>query len=310
MAEFCFAAESLFGGDAMPEVKLTIADLDVFELNHRDILKMESANQFVGRLNGEWLINRLREGHLENAFHPMVNPQTGEIEAYECLMRAVLSDGRVKTPAEMIATARAAGLMLQLDRVARVSAIHNAAKKNISETVFVNFNPSTTCDPKVCLQSTVAAAREAGIHPSRIVFEVTESEFVTDANHLKLVLDFYRSEGFRIALDDLGSGYSSLNLLTELRPDFVKLDMALIRNIDLDRYKQHVTGSLLDMATCLGVRTVVEGVETAGEWDWAANHGADMIQGYFFARPAFSPPVGPDFATWSNRPFAAVRATA
>jgi len=72
--------------------------------------------------------------------------------------------------------------------------------------------------------------------------------------------------------------------------------MELVRNIDSDIFKQRVTGSLLDMSHHLGIRTVVEGVETLGEWDWATSHGADLIQGYFFAKPAFAPPVAPDTA--------------
>jgi EAL domain-containing protein (putative c-di-GMP-specific phosphodiesterase class I) len=310
VSEFCDAALTLFEADRENAARVMLAEDHGPELGHRDILCMEPVAKFVGRLEGEWLVKHLRKGSVENAFHPMVNPRTGQIEAYECLMRAVLPGGEIKSPAEMIGAARAAGILLHLDRVAQISAIQNAARMNISESVFVNFNPSTTCDPELCLRETVTCAASAGIEPSRIVFEVTESECVSDTRHLKKVLNFYRSQGFRIALDDLGSGYSSLNLLTEVRPDFVKLDMALIRGIDNDLYKQHVTRSLLEMSSCLGVRTVVEGVETDGEWAWATNHGADMIQGFYFAKPALSPPTGPDLATWTRAPISAFRRTA
>jgi EAL domain-containing protein (putative c-di-GMP-specific phosphodiesterase class I) len=224
-------------------------------------------------------------------------------------MRAVLPNGGVVNPGEMISTARNAEVMLQLDRVARLSAIRNASRTGIQEAIFINFNPSTRCDPEVCLQDMVEEAANCGIDAARIVFEVTESECITDSEHLRKILSFYRTHGFRIALDDLGSGYSSLNLLTELRPDFVKLDMALIRGIDQDRYKQHVKRSLLEMSQKLGVGTVVEGVETDGEWQWATEHGAHLIQGFYFAKPAFVPPLGPDLETWS-REMPAVRRTA
>ena len=94
-----------------------------------------------------------------------------------------------------------------------------------------------------------------------------------------------------MALDDVGAGYNSLTLLTRLRPDFVKLDMELTRGVDRDRYKARVVGKLLEMARDIGARTVVEGVETDGEWVWARAHGADFVQGYLFARPATPPPV-------------------
>ena len=89
----------------------------------------------------------------------------------------------------------------------------------------------------------------------------------------------------------MGAGYSSLNLLTRLKPDYVKLDMHLVRGVDADPYKAEVAGKLLEMARGLGVKSVVEGVETVGEWRWARDRGADFVQGYLFAKPAADPPV-------------------
>ncbi|RYG30629.1 EAL domain-containing protein, partial [bacterium] len=128
-----------------------------------------------------------------------------------------------------------------------------------------------------------------GIPRERIVFEVVESDDVEDRDHLLNILRYYRKEGFRVALDDLGSGYSSLNLLTEILPDVAKLDMALIRDIDTDPVRQKVVTHLLHLARELGVTTVVEGVETAAEADFCRSAGADLVQGYFFARPAHHP---------------------
>ena len=100
--------------------------------------------------------------------------------------------------------------------------------------------------------------------------------------------------GFRVALDDMGSGYNSLNSLTQIKPDFIKLDMQLIRGVHRDTYKSCVAAKLLEMAQALGVATVVEGVEEPAEWQWAADHGADFAQGYLFARPNAVPPQ-PEF---------------
>lgn len=111
-----------------------------------------------------------------------------------------------------------------------------------------------------------------------------------DVDHLLGILSFYRRAGFRVALDDLGAGYSSLNLLARLRPDFVKLDMELIRGIDVDPYKAVVVDKLLDLAREVGAISVVEGVETEGEWRWAEAHGADLVQGFLCARPQADPP--------------------
>ncbi len=94
-----------------------------------------------------------------------------------------------------------------------------------------------------------------------------------------------------MALDDLGAGYSSLNLLASLRPDFVKLDVGLVRDVDRDPYRTAIAAKLLDLAKDLGVIVVAEGVETEEQWRWLVAHGADLAQGFFFARPASPPPV-------------------
>jgi EAL domain-containing protein (putative c-di-GMP-specific phosphodiesterase class I) len=94
-----------------------------------------------------------------------------------------------------------------------------------------------------------------------------------------------------VALDDLGAGFSSLNLLTELRPDFVKMDMHLIRGVDQNDYKARILGSLIDLAHKLEIPVVAEGVETVAEWQWLRAAGADLVQGYLFAKPGAEPPL-------------------
>jgi EAL domain-containing protein (putative c-di-GMP-specific phosphodiesterase class I) len=125
-----------------------------------------------------------------------------------------------------------------------------------------------------------------------VVFEITEAEDAGDVGHLKNIVDYYRGRGFRVALDDVGSGYSSLNLLHQLRPDFVKLDMELVRGVADDPYKATVASKLLELARSLGVATVAEGVETEGELRWVREQGADYTQGYLIARPQSSPAAG------------------
>ncbi len=93
------------------------------------------------------------------------------------------------------------------------------------------------------------------------------------------------------ALDDLGSGYASLNLLAQLRPDYVKFDRELIRAIDRDPYKQKVVRKLIEMALELGIGTVAEGIERREEWLWLRDAGIEYAQRYWFARPASPPPV-------------------
>lgn len=151
--------------------------------------------------------------------------------------------------------------------------------------------PTTIYRPEFCLRTTFAAVNEYQLRTDQIVFEVVESESIHDVKHLNHILNYYRENGFRVALDDLGAGYSSLNLLHALRPDFVKLDMDLVRNIDQDPYKALVCRALLDLANDLGIPSIAEGVETVGEWQCIKEFGATYIQGYLFAKPGQEPPV-------------------
>ena len=224
-------------------------------------------------------------------FQPIV-PATAptEVFAYECLLRGRNAEGVVVPPGLIFSTARETELLFQVDRAARLTAIRSAKAHGVTTPIFINFNPTSVYDPNFCLRTTVQAIQEAGIAPEHIVFEVVESDAVHDPEHLPRIVRFYRQQGFRIALDDLGAGYGSLNLLSNLQPDFVKFDRELVHSIDIDPYKQKVLGKLVEMARELGVHTLGEGVETPGEYRWLAAQGVAYMQGYFFARPANPPP--------------------
>jgi EAL domain-containing protein (putative c-di-GMP-specific phosphodiesterase class I) len=257
-----------------------------------DLLNTQPLTALLAGVRHRWLVEMLREDRLVTHFHPIVRADDpAEVFGHECLVRGVGPSGKLVMPGELFAAAREADLVAPLDRQARLTAIRSAAKHGAGPHLFLNFNPSTIAAPEFGLRTSVRAVAEAGIDPGRVVFEAVESEEVRDVGRLVQLLDVYRSAGFRVALDDVGAGYNSLTLLTRLRPDFVKLDMELTRGVDRDQYKARVVGKLLEMARDLGALTVMEGVETDGEWEWARSHGADFVQGYLFARPATPPPV-------------------
>lgn len=257
-----------------------------------ELMQMQPLNILMGRVEGEWLLDMLRENRLVSHFQPIVssaNPSS--VFAYECLLRGNEADGTIVYPNRIFGVATNADLLFQLDRAARITAVKSAARHNIRTKIFINFNPSSIYDPAYCLRTTLSAVQKAGISPEQIVFEVVESSEAHDVNHLVNIMSYYRDKGFGVALDDLGAGYSSLNLLTRLKPDYVKMDVQLIRDVDTDVYKAHIASKLLEMAQQLGIRTVAEGVETEAEWHWVREHGADYVQGYLFARPASPPPT-------------------
>lgn len=251
--------------------------------------------RLVALSQANWLLDLLAENRLISHFQPIVNAaRPNQIFAQEALCRGLDTDASLISPRRLLQTARAIDLLFRVDLEARKAAIQAAAQYRLTTPIFINFTPTAIYDPEFCLKSTVKLIDHAGIPHHNIVFEVTESEETEDIKHLQNILCFYREAGFRVALDDLGSGYSGLNLLHQLRPDFVKLDMELIRDVDRDEYKAMVTGKILEVAQALEIKTIAEGIETAAELAWVQEHGADYVQGYFLARPCAPPRISLD----------------
>ncbi len=244
----------------------------------------------IGMVNSGWLIDLLQEERLTSHFQPIVHAtDPTRLFAHEALLRGLDAAGALVPPGRLFDAARDAGMLFQLDLLARRTTIYEAARHKLDGCVFINFNPTAIYDPTFCLRTTVAAIDATGLSRDRIVFEVTESDRAQDAGHLQRILTFYRNEGFRIALDDFGSGYSSINLLHQPRPDFLKLDMELIRGVNADPYKGLIARKILETARELGLQTVAEGIETPEELAWVQAHGADFVQGYLLGRPTSAP---------------------
>lgn len=257
-----------------------------------DIARTASLERLAGLGRSEWLLDLLAEDRLTVHFQPIVPAGSpDQVYAQECLLRGVAEDGSTIPPFSIFEAAGECGVTFQTDLAARRTAIREASANGVKSNLFVNFTPTSIYDPVFCLSQTVETVDEVGIPRENVTFEITESEDVGDTGHLQNILRYYREQGFRVALDDLGSGYSSLNLVHRLRPDFVKLDLDLIRDVDTDPYKAMIARKLLELARDLGIQTIAEGVETPGELSWIQNEGADFVQGFLISRPTSSPVI-------------------
>lgn len=256
-----------------------------------DFSRMISLDNFNSLKESEWLLDLLATERITSHFQPIVyTADTSQIFAHEALLRGLDDGGNLIAPGRIFSQAEKAGLLFQLDALARTSAIREASRHGIKDLLFINFSPTSVYDPTTCLRMTVRAIDEAGIPHNNVVFEVAESEQPPDIRHLVKILKFYQDAGFLIALDDFGSGYSNLNLIHQLRPDFIKLDMQLIRNVHQDPYKALITEKLLEIAQQLEIRTIAEGIESLEELNWVRERGATFVQGYLIAKPT-SPPL-------------------
>jgi len=288
--KFSAIASSALTNQELKETKvLWMREVEQPQLS--DFYRSTSLSSFINFSNSDWLLDLLSEERFTTHFQPIVyTSDTSKIFAQEALLRGIDEQGNLIYPGRIFAQAESAGIIFQLDALARTRAIHEAHVHEIKELLFINFSPTSVYDPATCLRRTVQAIDESGIPHSNIVFEVGESQHPPDMDHLIKILRFYREAGFLIALDDFGSGSSNLNLMHQLRPDFIKLDMQLIRNVQQDYYKALITEKMLEIACKLEIKTVAEGVETLEEFEWVRQRGATFVQGYLVGKPT-SPPI-------------------
>lgn len=250
-----------------------------------DLLAATTLRQAIANIRGQWLTRLLQEDRYFSMLQPIYGAD-GAPFGYEALFRGRSEEGNILAPHALFGMAEEAGLLFALDLKARQSAINTMARRSQDGAhLFVNFNPSSIYDPDYCLRTTRDLVRRVGLTPENVVFEVTETTRAHDENHLRAILDYYRAAGFQVALDDIGAGFSGLNLLQLLQPDFMKIDMALIRDVDTDGYKQSIVRHLIGIAHDCGAKVVAEGIETGGELAWVRDAGADLVQGYLLGRP-------------------------
>ena len=225
----------------------------------------------------------LAEADFWSAYQPIVSLVDRSVVAHEALLRGVV-DGREVGGGDLFFVAEQAGWLHRLDRIGRESAITGAEPWLGDHDLYVNFHPASIYRPQVCLGSTQRVVEESGIAPDRLVFEVVESHAIADRGHLVTVLEHFRSLGWKVALDDVGAGWSSLSLLAAVRPDVVKLDKRLVQELPDDGART-VLRAVTDRAHQLGAVVVAEGVETERLAEEVTALGADLGQGWLFGRP-------------------------
>ncbi|CAA9389776.1 MAG: diguanylate cyclase/phosphodiesterase (GGDEF & EAL domains) with PAS/PAC sensor(s) [uncultured Quadrisphaera sp.] len=229
------------------------------------------------------------EGSFHAVYQPIVDLRDGRRVGAEALLRATAPDGSPVTPDVLFPAAHAAGWTHLLDRVGRTTALRDAGPWLGEELLFINFVPTSIYRPEVCLRTTEAAARKAGVRLDQVVFEVTEGHEVRDLDHLEHVFAYYRSRDCKVALDDVGAGYSSLNMLVRLQPDIVKLDKDIVQALP-DPVSSAVVTAIVGITHAYGGLVLAECVETAEQASAALDLGVDLGQGWFFGRP--ERPVG------------------
>ena len=231
------------------------------EINHLSL-------QFDRALDGLWM-----------AFQPIVDPHSKNIYGYEALMRS--QEPALPHPGAVLDAAEKLEKLDDLGRQVRQlssQALHDAPADLV---FFINLHVRDLLDPLLASEASPLAP-----YAHQIILEVTERASLDQVPDVAQRIAALRSQGYRIAVDDLGAGYAGLTSFALLEPDFVKLDMSLVRDIHLSPVKRKVVSSMINLANDMGMKVVGEGIENQEESQVLCELGCNLLQGYYFARPA------------------------
>ncbi|MCA8910863.1 MAG: EAL and GGDEF domain-containing protein [Planctomycetes bacterium] len=240
------------------------------------------------------LVKRIDANDVRSAFQPILNLLTGATMAYEVLSRHVdhVDDGFE----HLIDKARQCGATWELEAACRTAALRSIARLPDSRRngrFFINVSPGILRDPRFRDAFNPRTLAEYGIELPNLVIEITEKESISDYENFEAAIQHYISRGFRVALDDFGSGHSGLTTLVSAHPHFLKLDMEITREVDKRPYKQTLVRSLVAMASNMNAVLIAEGVENWSELETLIKLGVRYAQGFLFAPPQFEPPRVP-----------------
>jgi EAL domain-containing protein (putative c-di-GMP-specific phosphodiesterase class I) len=218
-------------------------------------------------------------------YEPITNLTTREIRGYEGLARGPW-DSDIHAPTALFQMAEATGLMYELDCLCRRLALRGARGLRPGKLLFLNCLPTAIHDPAFRGDVLRRTLQDLRLRPSDVVFEISERESIHNFEIFREARDYYSGLGFKIALDDTGVGYGSLEAVMELSPDFIKVDQSLVRGIDTDPPRQELLRSLNSVAGTLKAEIIAEGIETSEELTTIQALGIPYGQGYLFGRAA------------------------
>jgi EAL domain-containing protein (putative c-di-GMP-specific phosphodiesterase class I) len=213
------------------------------------------------------------------AVQPIVSTTESRVVAYEALMRT--HDAELRDPGRVLGAAERLEMLPAVGRAVRNLAAAIVPTLPSNTDLFINLHPHDLLDAEL-----FSAAEPLAKFARRVVLEVTERSSLHDIPDARGCVNALKQMGYRIALDDMGAGYAGLTTFAMLKPDFVKIDLALVRDVDTDGMKQTLIRTIVGLAQELGVHVIAEGVETMRERHMLQGLGCTLQQGYLFARPA------------------------
>lgn len=216
---------------------------------------------------------------------PIFDVATKEVRAWELLTRGPKGTA-LEAPLHLFSVARQTGRLYELEMIVLEKIFQQVKASRCRQDIFVNCTPITLGNIKFTSDLKKLLQKYKGISPKQITFEVTERDSIEGLKNFVFNINVLRLMGFRIAVDDTGAGYASLNTISELMPDIIKIDRSVIENIDKNSVKESMLKGLLLVAKEAGSLVVAEGIENQEEASVLTRNNVDLAQGNFYARPA------------------------
>ncbi|MEW6262115.1 MAG: bifunctional diguanylate cyclase/phosphodiesterase [Thermodesulfobacteriota bacterium] len=221
---------------------------------------------------------------LTSVYMPIVDLRSSRVLGWEALARGPV-ESRFHLPSVLFDFAEEVGALFSLERVCREQALRGIGSLESDQKLFMNIHPHTVGDPNFTAGETRRLLMEYGLEPRNVIFEITERHPIRDFTLFFRTLEHYRSQGYQVAIDDVGAGYSGLWTLGQVRPEYVKIDMSLVRGVDSNPVNRALLETLVSFADKIGAAIIAEGIETETELSSLMDMGVHFGQGFFLARP-------------------------
>lgn len=244
----------------------------------------KSENPFRNKRNYVKIRELIEKEALEIYFQPIINLRQNSIFGYEALSRGTLQ-AFYRAPTLLFQIARESGCLIDLERLAVKKAISSAESIG-KKKLFMNTSSLYLQNLSREIRYILGWLKIENLSPEQVVFEITEKSAITNMSFFKASVKTLRKMGFSIAIDDVGTGYSSLEVLAQLEPQYLKYDRSLIIDIHKSYIKKELLKSLINFAEGIKSKIIVEGVEKKEELDVLRDFGIELVQGFLFARPS------------------------
>ncbi|GKU83199.1 hypothetical protein NCCP28_25950 [Niallia sp. NCCP-28] len=215
---------------------------------------------------------------------PILDMETKEVRACEMLTRGPCGTS-LESPLRLFSIAKQMKCLYDLEMIVLDKTLEQIKSTTWQQDIFINFTPLTIGNHRFVRELMKKMKKYKEINPKRITIEVTERDSIEGLQYFIPNLRALREKGFRIAVDDTGSGYASLHSINEIMPDIIKIDRSVIQNIDKSSVKESMLKGILLIAKEIGSVVVAEGIENEEEASVLSRYNVDLAQGYFYGRP-------------------------